>query len=122
MIKTLLILVLLLSTSAINAQEWKEIEANKKSKNNLQVQLVTYYYDYDSTKIRARGHLSATGFSDLSKKIGEWVYYDESGNIQEKSEYVRGYAHGRVVQYYPNGQKKNMGYFYWNLQDSLKSI
>ncbi len=94
-------------------------EAQKKPVDNVEKQLVVYYYDYDSTKVRGRGYVSGSGFSDLGKKLGEWRFFYENGKVEEVANYVRGYLHGKVTQYYQNGNKKNEGYFYWNVQDSI---
>ena len=96
------------------SEDWS---GNSKD-DNVGKQQVTYYYDFDSTKIRARGYLSGSGFSDLGKKTGRWEFYFEDGNIEEVAHYVRGKLHGKVIQYYSNGKKKNEGFFYWEVPDS----
>src|SRR5690606_29858170 len=113
-IKGIIVFAFCAASSMVSAQP--EIEYELQS--NVKKQLLTYYFDFDSTKVSAQGYVSSEEFSDLGKKMGEWKYYYENGNLKEVANYVRGYVNGRVIQYYPNGQKKNLGYYYWGVQDS----
>lgn len=117
--KTFLIISLTLFSAVLSIAQPGGNGAIERPKDNVKSEEVIYYYDEDSTMISARGRVNGAGFSDLGKKMGDWYFYDKKGEITEIAHYVRGYLHGKVVQYHDNGKKKNEGFFYWGVQDSL---
>ena len=68
----------------------------------------------DSTKVRVQtfhrnGVLSIEGVEFKGERIGEWLAYDDKGNMQSKANYVNGLAEGLKTVYYPNGQIRYQG-------------
>ena len=45
------------------------------------------------------------------RRDGVMQHWDEQGNLLEETEYVKDMKHGKVVYYYPSGQKEIGGFF-----------
>ena len=51
------------------------------------------------------GKLSATGQYIRQKKEGEWIFYDDQGNIRSKSNFVNDLQHGVTNTFYESGRE-----------------
>ncbi|MFT5778543.1 MAG: antitoxin component YwqK of YwqJK toxin-antitoxin module [Crocinitomicaceae bacterium] len=87
-------------------------------KENLTKQISTFW-DFNSTQIRSRGKNYQDQQGETDEKHGKWTFYDRAGQIEEVRNYYRDNLHGQVVLFYPNGKKRQEGYFKFGLQDSL---
>lgn len=87
-------------------------------KENLSKQKQTFW-DYNKLQIQSQGKYYVDQFGETTEKHGKWLYYDRKGTIEEVRNYYRDMLHGEVVLYYSNGQKRQLGYFKQNQQDSI---
>ena len=110
MIKHVSLLLLLFIASSVNAQEIK--------KENLSKQVQTHW-DFNKIRIQSRGKYYVDEHGESTDEHGKWMYYTKDGEVEEVRNYYKGMLFGQVMLYYPNGQKKQEGYFKWGRQDSL---
>ena len=87
----------------------------KKPKHKLHIE----FWDFEKTQVREKGFYWADEFyGETNDKHGKWEYWDRQGRLEEVHNYWKGTLHGSVVSYYPNGKKKELGFFYKGYQDS----
>ena len=110
MLKHILLISAVLFAFGFYAQEIK--------KENLSKQQQTYW-DFNKTQIQSRGKNYVDQFGETKEKHGKWVYYDKLGEIEEVRNYYRDMLYGSVILYYPNGTKRQEGFFKYDRQDSL---
>lgn len=96
--------------SALHAQEIPKENLTKIDKT---------YWDYNKSKVQSEGRYFKDKLGETVEKHGKWTYYDKYGAIEEYRNYHRDMLHGEVVLFYPNGKKRQQGYFTLNRQDSV---
>ncbi len=79
------------------------------------------YWDFKKTLILSSGSYYVDKLGLTKDKHGEWIYYDKSGNVVEKSQYYRGVLDGKVIMYYSNGKLKQEGYFKKKLKEGVNT-
>ena len=42
-------------------------------------------------------------------EYGRWKYYSQDGKLIQETDFINGFAHGKIIYYYSNGKKKNEG-------------
>ena len=87
-------------------------------KENL-TKMKSVYWDFNKTQIQARGKYYKDELGETFEKHGKWTYYDRLGEIEEVRNYYRDMLSGQVTLLYPNGKKRQEGYFKYDRQDSL---
>ena len=87
-------------------------------KENLSKQKQTFW-DFNKTQVQSSGKYYVDHLGETTDEHGKWVYYDRHGVIEEVRSYYKGMLHGQVTLYYPNGKKRQEGYFKWDRQDSI---
>ena len=87
-------------------------------KENLSKQKQTYW-DINKTQVQSRGRYYVDQLGETTDKHGKWIYYDKLGEIEEVRHYYKDMLHGAVTLYFPNGKKRQEGFFTYNLQDSI---
>ncbi len=87
-------------------------------KENLSKQH-TNYWDYNKLKVLSTGKYYVDQLGETTEEHGKWLYYDREGAIEEERNYYRGMLYGQVILYYPNGKKRQEGFFKWDAQDSI---
>jgi antitoxin component YwqK of YwqJK toxin-antitoxin module len=111
MIKTLSFIALMLVSFAFHAQEIVKEELSKQKQT---------YWDFNKTQIQSRGKCYVDPLvGETEDEHGKWIYYDRLGEIEEVRHYYKGMLSGKVTMFYPNGKKRQEGFFKWDLQDSI---
>ncbi len=87
-------------------------------KENL-TKMKSTYWDFNRTQIQARGKYYVDELGETTEKHGKWTYFDRLGEIEEVRYYYRDVLHGEATLFYPNGKKRQEGFFKWNSQDSI---
>ena len=95
-----------------------QLNAQKVLKENQTKQISTFY-DFNKTKIMARGKYYVDQFGETTEEHGKWTYYDRYGGIEEVRNYYKGRLNGEVSLYYPNGKIRQQGFFKFEAQDSI---
>lgn len=98
-----------------HAQEVKK-ENQTKSKRT--------FWDYGQTQVLSRGKYfkeesCKSETCETTDEHGEWEYYNRLGELEEVRHYYKGMLYGSVVLYYPNGNKRQEGFFKYDRQDSV---
>jgi antitoxin component YwqK of YwqJK toxin-antitoxin module len=57
-----------------------------------------------ATFFHTTGKVMAKGAYVGKTKVGEWLYYDEEGDLSQKESYLNGRVNGRAFTYYKNQQ------------------
>ena len=87
-------------------------------KENLSKQSSTYW-DFNKTQIQSKGKYYVDELGQTNEKHGKWQYFDRLGELEEERNYYRDMLYGEVILYYPNGKKRQQGYFKYDKQDSV---
>lgn len=77
------------------------------------------FYDYRKTKLLSTGAYYKDDLGETKIEHGEWKYYSKDQKLEEIRNYYKGKIHGLVMLYWPNGNKKQEGYFILDSQDSV---
>jgi antitoxin component YwqK of YwqJK toxin-antitoxin module len=105
--KLLLLFVILSGFSA---------DAQKTPKPKMQID----FWDFEKKHMKSRGFYYADLFyGETTLKHGKWEYWDREGRLLDVQNYLKGELHGKVTSYYPNGKKKEEGFFDNGKQDSV---
>src|ERR1035437_2547847 len=64
------------------------------------------------------GKTSSKGRMVNGFEWGVWKYWNKAGVLEQETQFKRGKVEGRVTYFYPNGKKKNEGFFHNSNQDS----
>ncbi|MBL4862400.1 MAG: hypothetical protein JKY09_05215 [Crocinitomicaceae bacterium] len=110
MLKHVILISIFAFSTAVFGQEIK--------KENLSKQKQTYW-DFNKTQIQSRGKYYVNEFGETTDKHGKWTYYDKFGEIEEVRNYYQNLLQGAVTLYYPNGKKRQEGFFRYDRQDSI---
>ena len=92
--------------------------AQEIRKENLSKQKNTYW-DFNNTQVQSKGKYFVDEFGETVEKHGKWTFYDRLGQVEEVRNYYRDALSGSVVLFYPNGKKRQEGFFKYGSQDSL---
>jgi antitoxin component YwqK of YwqJK toxin-antitoxin module len=87
-------------------------------KENL-TKMKSTYWDFNKSQIQSRGKNYIDELGETTDKHGKWTYYDRLGEVEEVRHYYRDMLHGKVTLLYPNGKKRQEGFFKINRQDSI---
>ena len=90
----------------------------REIKKENQTKTKRTYWDFNKSQIQSRGRYFTDEQGETTDNHGEWVYYDRFGEVEEVRNYYKGGLDGAVVLFYPNGQKRQEGFFKYNRQDS----
>lgn len=104
--------LVLLIFGGVNVQSQKILEENLTEKD-------IFYWDSSHKKIQSTGTYYKDFYQTTIEKHGQWFYYNEDGFLEEERNYYRDFLHGKTELFYPNKQKKEEGYFYFDVQDSI---
>lgn len=77
------------------------------------------FWDFNKTQIQSAGKYYKDDFGETTEKHGKWTYYDRLGEVEEVRHYYRDVLHGGVILFFPNGKKRQEGYFKLGGQDSV---
>lgn len=77
------------------------------------------YYDFKKTQLLATGCYYKDQLGETKDEHGKWEYFTKDKKLEEVRNYYRGKLHGQVMLYWPNGKKKQEGYFKLDVQDSI---
>ena len=110
MLKSFLAIISFLFVLQVNAQEVLKENQTKQ---------VSTFYDFNKTKIMARGKYYVDELGETTDEHGKWTYYDRYGEVEEVRNYYKGRLNGEVSLYYPNGKLKQQGFFKFEAQDSI---
>jgi antitoxin component YwqK of YwqJK toxin-antitoxin module len=94
---------------------WGQIEIEKEN----QTKTKRTFWDFNKLQVQSRGKNFVDGQGETDEKHGKWTYYDRLGEIEEVRNYYRDGLYGSTILYYPDGQKRQEGYFKYNRQDSV---
>ena len=108
--KNLVLFICLLFAGFTQAQEIKKENLTKNKQT---------YWDFNKTQIQSRGKYYKDELGETNERHGKWTFYDRLGEIEEIRWYYRDMLNGQVILYFPNGKKRQEGYFKYDRQDSL---
>jgi TonB family protein len=99
----LIVILLLLITSSIKAQETSETHHSLTKGDTLNGEWIRYY---ENGKIEIKGsYLNG-------KKHGEWTYFYKNGQIKQQGKYVLNNQSGKWLSYFENGEiKEELDFF-----------
>jgi uncharacterized protein len=79
----------------------------------------TQYWDFHKTKPMSIGTYYKDQIGKTTQKHGKWEYFFKEGGLEEVRNYYLDKLHGPVLLFYPNGIKRQEGYFIQGKQDSV---
>lgn len=106
----LFVITVVCSLSTLSGQQVLKQNLTRPEKN---------YYDFKKTKLLSTGSYYKDDLGETKYEHGKWEYYSKDGKKEEIRNFYKGKLHGQVLLFWPNGNKKQEGYFVMEVQDSI---